>query len=81
MLLKTTQIDSTSIPAYVTETLKYCKGIAVVVALLLLQNGPIDTSPLILPPFRSAAAAVFLAAAVIAPFLLPRLLILLIDEK
>ena len=49
--------------------------IVVVVALLLLHNGPLDTSPLIPPPLRSAAAAA------IALFLLLRLLILRVNKK
>ena len=56
-------------------------GIVVVFVLLILQNGPVDTSPLLLTPLRSAAAAVLLAAAVIALFSLLCLLILLVNEK
>ena len=56
-------------------------GIVIVVSLPLLQNGPVDTSPLLLPPLGSATAAVLLYAAVIALFLLLRPLILLVNEK
>ena len=56
-------------------------GIVIVFALLLLQNGPIDTSPLLLPPLCYAAASVLLSADIIALVLLLRLLILLVNKK
>ena len=56
-------------------------GNVVVVAFLILQNEPLDTPPLIIPPLCSAATAVLLATAVISIFLLLHLLILLVHEK
>ena len=53
----------------------------VIVALLLLQNEPVNTFHLLIPLLCFAAAAIFLAVAVISLFLLLRLLILLVNEK
>ena len=53
----------------------------VVVAILLLRNGPVDTSPILLPPLLSAVDAVILADAVISLFLLLYLLIIIVNDK
>ena len=69
------------LPPHVEIMLVPQVGIGVFVALLILQNGPVDTFSLLLPPICSAAAAVLLVAATISLFLLLRLLIILVNEK
>ena len=69
------------LPPHVEIVLVLQFGIVVVAALFILQNEPVDASPLLLPPLRSAASAVLLAAAVVTLFLLLRLLILIVNNK